>query len=170
VSEKAYKTTVIVIVLAIIGAGAWWKLSRRGLRESLSRQSSRSSSAEAPSAAPASGEAQLPAVEERAGDTKQPSSDEPAKALPAVIDLGMGRCIPCKAMKPILEELANEYRGRARIEIIDIGERPEAAEQYKVMLIPTQVFVDATGTELYRHEGFMSKEDIVAKLAEMGVE
>ena len=82
----------------------------------------------------------------------------------------MGKCIPCKAMKPILDELAAEYKGRARIEIVDIGERPNEAERWRVFTIPTQIFVDAQGEEVYRHEGFMPKEDIVAKLEEMGVD
>ena len=98
------------------------------------------------------------------------TSGEASAALPAVLDFGMGKCIPCKAMKPILEQLATEYDGRARIEIIDIGERPDEAERWQVFVIPTQIFVDARGNEVYRHEGFMPKEDIVAKLREMGVE
>ncbi len=92
------------------------------------------------------------------------------KALPQVIDLGRGTCIPCKMMKPILDELAKEYDGRAIIKIIDIGEQPDEADKYNINLIPTQIFINAEGKEIARHEGFMPKEDIVAKLKEMGVE
>ena len=53
---------------------------------------------------------------------------------------------------------------------IDIGEQPDLAEEYGIQLIPTQIFIDAHGKEIDRHEGFMPREDIVAKLAEMGVE
>ncbi len=114
-------------------------------------------------------------VPEATGDG--PDSGRPASVdtsttpeYPAVIDLGMGKCIACKEMKPILEELAEEYRGRARIEIIDIGDHPDQADKYRVMLIPTQVFLDKDGDEVSRHEGFMPKEDIIAKLRDMGVE
>lgn len=91
------------------------------------------------------------------------------KALPKVIDLGRGMCIPCKMMKPILDELAKAYAGRATIEIIDIGEHPEQAERFRIRMIPTQIFINVEGKEVFRHEGFMPKEAIEAKLKEMGV-
>jgi len=97
-------------------------------------------------------------------------SQEGPEAFPAVLDFGMGVCKQCKAMKPILTELAAEYEGRCRIEIIDIGERPDQADKYGIELIPTQVFFDRQGREVFRHEGFMTKKDIVAKMREMGVE
>jgi thioredoxin 1 len=89
--------------------------------------------------------------------------------FPAVLDFGMGVCEQCKKMKPILTELAAEYQGRCRIEIIDIGEHPEQAGEYDVKLIPTQIFFDAQGQEVFRHEGFMPKADILRKLRETGV-
>ena len=103
----------------------------------------------------------------QAPPTGQPAE---AKPLPRVLDFGRGTCIPCKMMKPILDELAKQYEGRAVIKIIDISEHPDQAEAYRIQLIPTQVFIDAEGNEVFRHEGFMPKEDIVAKLAGMGVQ
>jgi len=99
----------------------------------------------------------------------QAKSARGPEGFPAVLDFGMGVCEQCKKMKPILTELAAEYDGRCRIEIVDIGERPDQADRYSVKLIPTQVFFDADGNEVFRHEGFMPREDIVAKLREMGV-
>jgi thioredoxin 1 len=91
--------------------------------------------------------------------------------LPKVLDFGRGKCIPCKKMAPILHELAEEYEGRAAIRIIDIGETEgrEFSKQFSIQLIPTQVFLDGEGNEVWRHEGFLPREDIVAKLSEMGV-
>jgi thioredoxin 1 len=94
------------------------------------------------------------------------SKDEP---LPKLVDLGKGTCIPCKKMKPILEELTVEYEGRAVIEYIDLRYHPEAGREYGIRLIPTQIFFDPEGNEVFRHEGFMDKETIVAKFREMGV-
>lgn len=90
--------------------------------------------------------------------------------LPSLIDLGSARCIPCVTMAPILEELKEEYRGKATIKFIDVGKNRAAIQKYRVRVIPTQVFFDAEGKEVWRHEGGMSKEEIVAKLKEMGVE
>jgi thioredoxin 1 len=91
-------------------------------------------------------------------------------ALPRIVDLGKGQCIPCKMMAPILEELTEEYRGLVIIEVIDVGDKPEAVQQYGMRVMPTQIFFDAQGTEVWRHEGFLPKETIIAKLKEMGVE
>ena len=71
---------------------------------------------------------------------------------------------------PILKELEQEYEGRAIIEVIDLSERSEAAREYSIRLIPTQIFFDSSGVEVWRHEGFLPKDDIVAKLQELGVE
>ena len=101
--------------------------------------------------------------------TTQPEQLE-AKALPALIDLGAGTCIPCKMMAPILEELKRELAGKLVVEFLDIGKNPLFAQEYQIRVMPTQIFYDASGKELFRHEGFYSKEDILAKWAELGIE
>lgn len=91
-------------------------------------------------------------------------------ALPRLVDLGAGKCIPCKMMAPILEELKKECVETFDVEFIDVWENPKAGEQYGIRMIPTQVFYDAEGKELFRHEGFFGKEDILAKWKELGVD
>ena len=93
----------------------------------------------------------------------------PTTSLPKLIDLGAGKCIPCKKMAPILEELKAEYAGVLEVEFIDVWQNPGAGDQYGIQLIPTQIFYDAAGKELFRHEGFFSKEDILTKWKELGV-
>jgi thioredoxin 1 len=73
-------------------------------------------------------------------------------------------------MAPILEELKSEYEGRLRVDVIDVRENPDAARQTGIRVIPTQIFYDASGTELSRHEGFMSKEDILATWKQLGID
>ena len=98
------------------------------------------------------------------------ASAAPAETkLPKLLDLGAGRCIPCKLMAPILEELKKEYAGKLEVEFIDVWKTPDVAKQYKINLIPTQIFYDASGKELFRHEGFFGKADILAKWKELGV-
>ncbi|MDX2200050.1 MAG: thioredoxin family protein [Phycisphaerae bacterium] len=92
-----------------------------------------------------------------------------ATGMPRMIDLGADKCIPCKAMAPILVELTREYAGRATIEFIDVWKNQQAGEPYGVRIIPTQIFFDREGKEVWRHEGFLPKADIVAKLKELGV-
>ena len=92
------------------------------------------------------------------------------KALPRLVDLGAGECIPCKMMAPILEELKKEYTGIFQVEFIDVWKNPDAGNKYDIRLIPTQIFFDVSGKELFRHEGFFSKEDILSKWKEFGIE
>jgi thioredoxin 1 len=89
--------------------------------------------------------------------------------LPRLVDLGRGTCIPCKMMAPILEEISREYRGRVTVEVVDLREDAGAADGYNIRLIPTQIFFDAQGNEVWRHEGFLPKDAIVARFSAMGV-
>lgn len=99
------------------------------------------------------------------------STNATAKAkLPRLVDLGAGKCIPCKKMAPILEELKKEQAGKLDVEFIDVRKDPEAGKPYKILMIPTQIFLDEKGKEVFRHEGFYGKEDILAKWKELGVE
>jgi thioredoxin 1 len=91
------------------------------------------------------------------------------KSLPKLLDLGATKCIPCKKMAPILEELKQEYAGKLEVEFIDVWKDDTAAKKHGINLIPTQIFFDATGKELFRHEGFYAKADILAKWKELGV-
>lgn len=91
-------------------------------------------------------------------------------SLPRLLDLGAGKCIPCKMMAPILEELREEHKGKLEVVFIDVWENPDAGGEYGIGMIPTQIFFDASGKEVFRHEGFISKEDILAKWGEMGVD
>ena len=93
---------------------------------------------------------------------------EPGGGRPMLLDLGAGTCIPCKEMQPILEKLQQEYDGRVTVQIVDVYEHQDWAQKYRIYLIPTQIFLDAQGTELFRHEGFFSREEILAKFKEYG--
>ncbi len=95
---------------------------------------------------------------------------EPAEtlALPKLVDLGAKTCIPCKMMAPILEELKTQFKDKLEVVFIDVWENPDQAKEYRIKLIPTQIFYDDAGKELFRHEGFYSREDILGKWKEFG--
>jgi thioredoxin 1 len=99
---------------------------------------------------------------------KQNTAKQSKKKIPSLIDLGSDSCVPCKMMAPILEELRNEYRGKLDVVFIDVWKNPEAARQYGIRVIPTQIFIDENGKEIYRHQGFISKQDILNKWKELG--
>lgn len=93
-----------------------------------------------------------------------------AAALPRLLELGSDTCIPCKQMAPIIEDLKTAYAGQLRVDFIDVHKNEGASEAYGVRLIPLQIFFDADGNELFRHEGFYAKDDLLAKWKELGFE
>jgi len=114
----------------------------------------------------------------RSAETKEASGatassqSQPGRrtGLPRLVDLGAGKCIPCKQMAPILEELKKEYAGRMEVEFIDVWKNADAGKAHGIEVIPTQIFYDAGGKELFRHVGFFGKEDILSKWKELGVD
>lgn len=90
-------------------------------------------------------------------------------AVPLLVDLGAKTCIPCKMMMPVLENLKKDYAGSLEVVFIDVWEDRSAGEKYGVKLIPTQIFFDQDGKELFRHEGFFASEEILAKWKSLGV-
>jgi thiol-disulfide isomerase/thioredoxin len=82
-----------------------------------------------------------------------------AKKLPRLVDVGADKCVPCVMMAPILEELKKEYAGIVEIEFVDVWKNPEAGRQYKIRVIPTQIFYDISGREA--HENCNDVEDTV---------
>ncbi len=106
---------------------------------------------------------------QRMAKMKNPLDEALKKGKPVLADFGRGVCIPCKQMKPVLEELAAEYKEKTSILIIEIDEYPALTRRHHIRLIPTQIFFDAQGKEVYRHEGFMSKKAIKEKLKDIGV-
>ncbi len=85
------------------------------------------------------------------------------------IELGADRCIPCKAMQPIMKEIAEEYAGKIQVIFYDVWKDPAPARKYAIQLIPTQVFIDQSGKEIFRHVGLFPKADILGMLKEKGI-
>ena len=97
-----------------------------------------------------------------------PATKPATSKLPRLLDLGATQCIPCKMMAPILEELKTQYAGKLQVDFVDVWKDRATGDQYKIESIPTQIFFDASGKELFRHQGFYAREDILAKWKELG--
>ncbi|MFZ7126602.1 MAG: thioredoxin family protein [Desulfobacterales bacterium] len=93
----------------------------------------------------------------------------PVKGMVTMIDLGANKCIPCKMMAPILEKLQKDYDGLAAIVFLDVWEDHSLGKRFGVRSIPTQIFYDKDGREVYRHVGFMDEKSIVHVLDKLGV-
>lgn len=96
-------------------------------------------------------------------------NEVPVPGRVTMLDLGANKCIPCKMMAPILEELKKAYEGRAEIIFIDVWENRDVAKKYGIRAIPTQIFFNEKGKEVRRHTGFMDKKTIVKHLSALGV-
>lgn len=93
----------------------------------------------------------------------------PVKGMVTMIDLGKNTCTMCKMMAPILEKLEKKYKGKAAIVFINLMKDPEQQYVYRLKALPTQIFFNPEGKEVYRHLGFMSEKAIDAQLGKMGI-
>ncbi len=98
-----------------------------------------------------------------------PGMPVPSKGMVTLVDVGAKTCIPCKMMDPILQKLDKQYEGRAAVIFIDVRYHQEEARRFQINGIPTQIFFDKTGKEIYRHLGYMSENAIVEQFKKMGV-
>ena len=149
--NKAMKIVIVVVLVAAVGTVFALKQKNKG---------SVSEPVAAASSNPATTTESKPQNLENTTTAK----------LPRLVDLGATKCIPCKMMKPILDELREEYKNNFQVIFIDVWENPDEAKKSGISIIPTQIFYNASGKELYRHEGFFSKEDILGKWKEFGVD
>ena len=85
------------------------------------------------------------------------------------IELGADKCIPCKAMQPVMREIAQEYKGTIQVVFYDVWKTPKYSKIYGIRLIPTQVFIDKNGDEISRHVGFFAKDEIIKMLKEKDI-
>jgi len=88
---------------------------------------------------------------------------------PVLVDFGSNSCIPCRQMRPILQEIRKEHSGKAEVLVIDVYKYQNLAREHKIRIIPTLAFFDSNGKEVHRHQGFMSKKAILEQLKKMGV-
>lgn len=91
-------------------------------------------------------------------ETEVLSSDSPV-----LVDFWAPWCGPCRAIAPLIEELAGEYEGKVKIGKVNVDENPETAQRYDVMNIPTLIlFKD--GEVAQRFMGMVPKSKLEAAL------
>jgi thioredoxin 1 len=93
-----------------------------------------------------------------------------ASGKPTIAEFGWRECIPCKDMRPILEELDEEYKDRLNVVIVEIPYHKDLAGKYGITVMPVQIFFDSNGNEIIRHLGFLPKEQIVWQLTQMDIQ
>ena len=91
----------------------------------------------------------------------------PSSGKPALYEFGAGYCVSCKEMAKIMAELTTSHGDQVEVRMVYVDKEEPLFKQYKIMLIPTQVFLDASGKEVDRHVGALTKEEVIKKLKEL---
>ncbi|MGO8877895.1 MAG: thioredoxin family protein [Desulfomonilaceae bacterium] len=92
-----------------------------------------------------------------------------SKRVPILLEFGRGWCIPCKYMKPILEEMGKAYSGKAIVMAVDMDANKSLVRDFKIRMMPTQVFLSPDGKEFFRNEGVLERDSIVQVFSRMGL-
>jgi thioredoxin 1 len=111
-------------------------------------------------------------TEKRNGGGKSSTSITPptqAADLPRLLELSSPSCLACRQMEPVLRLLQSEYAGQLDVQFIDVEKYGSRVQKYNIRVIPTLIFFDRRGKEIFRHEGFVSEKRIVAKFRELGI-
>ena len=102
-------------------------------------------------------------------NTEEDFSKALKSGRPVLVDFGSNSCMPCRQMRPILQEVRKAHSGKAEVLVIDVYKYQNLARENKIRMIPTLTFFDSNGKEVHRHQGFMSKKAIMEQLKKMGV-
>ncbi len=81
-----------------------------------------------------------------------------SKRVPILLEFGRGWCIPCKYMKPILDDMARAYSGKAIVTTVDMDANKDLVRDFGIRMMPTQVFLTPDGKEFFRNEGTLERE------------
>jgi thioredoxin 1 len=86
--------------------------------------------------------------------------------VPVVVDFWAAWCGPCRLMNPIIDALADQFEGRAKLAKINIDDHTEVANQYHIMGVPTLLFFHG-GKLVDRTEGVIAQDEIAEKISAM---
>jgi thioredoxin 1 len=111
----------------------------------------------------------LPGGDGRAAGIDEVLENAKKEGRLVMLELGSVGCTPCEQMKPVMEKLRSNYRGRLEVIFVDVKKDRDTARKFGVAMIPTQVFLDKGGKEFHRHIGYYGYNEIVPVLKKAGI-
>jgi thioredoxin 1 len=84
-------------------------------------------------------------------------------SIPVLVDFYADWCGPCKAMNPVIKEVAKTVQGRARVIKVDIDKSQAASIQFNVNAVPTFI-IFKNGKPIWRHSGMIDKNTLLNTL------
>jgi thioredoxin 1 len=104
-------------------------------------------------------------------NTPKDSSGGTTTQLITFVELGSVKCVPCRMMQPVMKNIEDKYGSQIRVLFHDVWKEDQKkyAKEYGIQVIPTQVFLDKEGKEVFRHEGYFPESEIDALLAKHGL-
>ena len=91
----------------------------------------------------------------------------PREQRPAVLEFSREACPICKRMEQVLARIQETYGAQVAVRILYVEKEERLYRHHRIVIIPTQVFLDVSGQEVFRHEGEISQEGLVQKLKEL---
>ena len=85
-----------------------------------------------------------------------------------MINFGVIGCVD--AMHPVVEQFRASHGSDINVVFIHVGEQTVVSDLYGVSAIPVQVLFSRDGKEIYRHQGYISQDEIMAKFSENGID
>lgn len=91
-----------------------------------------------------------------------------AAGKPVVLDFGKGQCGQCIKQAAAIEEVKPQCDGEVDFQFVHIGKEPALAGVHQIFMIPTLIFLDAKGEEVYRSVGVLDAEGLREQLEKLG--
>ena len=90
-----------------------------------------------------------------------------SQVIPEILEFDRKFCPVCKESEQIIQAVRARYPGQFAVRRLYIDEEEPTFRRYRVAIVPTQVFLDAAGKEVFRHEGLFPREKLLEKLREL---
>jgi thiol-disulfide isomerase/thioredoxin len=97
----------------------------------------------------------------------QPQIQAPTKSRPVILEFSRELCPMCEYMEKTLGQLKAKYGDQIEVRILHYDSDEKLFKQYEVVFVPTQLFLDASGKEVFRHIGVFTLSELEKKLKQL---